>query len=123
MRIIVKSAAIALALVTTSLATAGTASADPYYGNDNYRGYYNSNDDRDRYDRLRYERRHHRHHAVVSIQFGNVAIAYRDGYWDNDHRWHRWNRDRDYRDYRDQGGSNYHDWDHDRGRDNGWQRP
>jgi hypothetical protein len=110
---IVKGAAIALALATTSLVTAGTANADPYYGNDSYRTDYGRYDP---YNRFRYDRRHHRHHAVVSIQFGNVAIGYRDGYWDRDHRWHRWDNDRDYRDYRDHDGSNYHDWDHDRGR-------
>jgi hypothetical protein len=38
---ILKGAALALALVTTSLATMGTASADPYFGADSYRGYYN----------------------------------------------------------------------------------
>ena len=122
MRIILKSAAIVLALATTSLVTAGTAGADSYYGSDSYRGDYNNGrgDYNSRYDR--YDRRHHRSHATVAIQFGNVAIGYRDGYWDNDHRWHRWHNDRDYRDYRDQGGRNYHDWDHNRGGD-GSQRP
>jgi hypothetical protein len=105
---IMKGATIALALVTTSLATAGAAGADPYFGNDSYRGYYNGQAernqyDRQMYDRVRYESRHRRHHATVAIQFGNVS--YRDGYWDNDHRWHRGHHDRNNRG------------------DNGWQRP
>lgn len=34
-----------------------------------------------------------------------------------------WRRGRrDYRSYRYERGSNYHDWDHDRDDDNGWQQ-
>ena len=58
----------------------------------------------------------------LSVAFGDVAFGYRDGYWDNGHRWHRWNSNRDYQSYRNHHGNNYHDWNHDRDNDNGWQR-
>jgi hypothetical protein len=60
--------------------------------------------------------------GVVQIDFGTVAFGYRDGYWDNGHQWHRWHNDGEYRSYRDHQGSNYHDWNHDRDHDMGWQR-
>jgi len=58
----------------------------------------------------------------VTIGFGNVAFGYRDGYWDNGHRWHHWRNRHDYRGYRDQNGSNYHDMNHNRENNDGWQR-
>lgn len=94
MNMFFKGAAVALALAGASLAT--TANADDY-GRD-------------------------RAGANVTLGFGNIAFAYRDGYWDNDHRWHRWHSRRDYRSYRHDHGDNYHDWNHDRDDDNGWQR-
>jgi hypothetical protein len=86
-----KTAAVALTLTGAVLATAGPASA--------------------------------RYHSdpIISIGFGNIAFGYRDGYWDNDHRWHHWRHSHDYRNYRDHQGSNYHDWNHDRDADHGWQ--
>ena len=99
MRMLLKGAAIALALAGTSLAATGSASADDYG---------------------RYHRHHH--HNAITIGFGDVAFGYRDGYWDNGHRWHGWDHDGDYRSYRDHRGSNYHDWNHDRDDDNGWSR-
>jgi hypothetical protein len=68
------------------------------------------------------DRGHARRESVVSFAFNDVAFGYRDGYWDNGHRWHRWNSDRDYRNYRNHRGSNYRDWNHSRDRDNGWRR-
>ncbi len=106
MRMILKGAVAALALAGTMLATTGTATADNY--NYNYNHHY---------------RHHHGYHdnTALSLVFGNVAYGYNDGYWDNNHSWHRWSNDSEYRNYR-QHGSNYHDWHHDRDRDNGWQR-
>jgi hypothetical protein len=108
MRTFLTSAAIVLALVGTPLAIATPAGADGFsvtvgnnQGYDNYR---------------------HRSGAVISVGFSDVAFGYRDGYWDNGHRWHRWHNNRDYRRYRGQHGSNYYDWNHDRDRDNGWRR-
>ncbi len=63
-------------------------------------------------------------HSQVSVvlDLGNVAFAYRDGYWDRDHRWHRWySPEQRYR-YRVDYRSHYYDWDHDRARDRGWHR-
>ena len=62
--------------------------------------------------------------AVVSFDFGNVAIGYRDGYWDNGHRWHRWSERPDFAmltiiaRYHD----GYHDMNHNRAPHNGWNR-
>ncbi len=63
MRIILKSAAIAAALTGAAFMTVGAASAQ---------------DNRD--------------HApsLISVDFGNVAYGYRDGYWHNGHQWHGW---------------------------------
>jgi hypothetical protein len=95
-----KGTVIALALAGTALVTVGTASAAGIFlGSGPNRG-----------------------GAVISIGFGDVAFGYRDGYWDNDHRWHRWSNDRDYRNYRNHHGSNYHDWNHDRDSNGGWLR-
>jgi len=58
----------------------------------------------------------------ITIGFNNIAFGYRDGYWDNGHRWHSWNNDRDYQSYRTRQGANFHDWNHDRDSDQGWQR-
>ena len=55
-----------------------------------------------------------------SFNSGDVAFAYRDGYWDRYHRWHRWNNGDQWRWYRAHYGNNYYDWDHDRDRDYGW---
>ena len=60
--------------------------------------------------------------GLVQIDYGNVAFGYRDGYWDNGHRWHRWNNDHDFQGYRGHQGNNYHDWNHDRDGDHGWKR-
>lgn len=56
----------------------------------------------------------------LSFSSGDVAFAYRDGWWDRDHRWHHW-RDRDeWREYRVRHYPYYSDWDHDRDGD-GWR--
>jgi hypothetical protein len=101
-------AAIVLALAGTSLAVSAPASAGGFaisVGND--RGH---------------DQGRNRSSSVVSLAFGNVAFGYRDGYWDNGHRWHRWNNDRDYRNYRNHHGGNYRDWNHDRNGGDGWDR-
>src|SRR5437773_1636326 len=98
MRNHMKSTAIALLLSGSALATAGAAYADDsYYGRD-------------------------RASSTVAVQFGDISMGYRDGYWDNGHRWHHWRHRHDYRGYRDQNGSNYHDMNHDREDNDGWQR-
>ncbi len=108
MRTFLKGTVIALALAGTALVTVGTASAAGIYLNSgSNRGYDNYRD---------------RSGAVISIGFGDVAFGYRDGYWDNNHRWHHWRNHRDHRSYRGQHSDNYHDWNHNRDSDHGWQR-
>jgi hypothetical protein len=60
--------------------------------------------------------------SIIAVDLNGIAFGYRDGYWDNGHRWHRWHRHSDYRSYRDGNGSNYHDWNHNRDSNDGWQR-
>jgi hypothetical protein len=60
--------------------------------------------------------------SLVSADLNGIAFGYRDGYWDNGHRWHKWHRGSDMRAYRDRNGSNYHNYQHDRDSNNGWQR-
>jgi len=57
----------------------------------------------------------------VVLDFGNVAFAYRDGYWDRDHHWHAWrNRDERIRFERDNRG-HYYDYNHSHDRNHGWR--
>lgn len=94
MRNYMKGTAIALLLSGTALVCAGTASADDYYHND-------------------------RANSTIAVQFGDVSMGYRDGYWDNNHSWHRWNDDNEYRTYRERHADTYRDWNHDRDATNG----
>lgn len=103
MRTLLKGLTIVLALAGTTVATAGASSAASFTISTSDRG---------------------RHHARTAISFslGNVAFGYRDGYWDNDHRWHKWRNARDHRAYRDQHRDNYRDGYHHRYRGQGWRR-
>lgn len=95
-------------------------SSDRYSGDQNTRGGSYNSDGNTGYHNDRRDYRHygHRHgDNALSIQFGGIAFGYRDGYWDNGHRWHHWHHHRDYRDH----GDHYHGWNHDRDSDNGWQ--
>ncbi|MDR3498775.1 MAG: hypothetical protein P4L72_06070 [Parvibaculum sp.] len=56
----------------------------------------------------------------ISLNLGNVAFAYQDGYWDHAHHWHRWRNSHEARDYRAKQGPSYHNWNHNRDRDHGW---
>ena len=46
---------------------------------------------------------------IVQVDFGNVAVGYRDGYQDNRHHWHHWNRRADAVAYRSHYQQNYRD--------------
>jgi hypothetical protein len=50
----------------------------------------------------------------ISVDFGDVAIGYRDGYYDSGHHWHHWRHAHDYRDYGRAHPENYHDYGHGR---------
>ena len=50
----------------------------------------------------------------ISVNFGDVADGYRDGYWDSHHRWHKWHNPNDWRDYSHAHPEHYHDYNHDR---------
>jgi beta-galactosidase GanA len=56
----------------------------------------------------------------VSVNTGNVAFGYRDGYWDHNHQWHRWHNRHEARQYRDADGSQYNDYNHNRYGDDGY---
>lgn len=50
----------------------------------------------------------------VSVDFGDVSVGYRDGYWDSQHHWHKWHRNNDWKSYRDAHPEHYKDYNHDR---------
>jgi len=102
MRMLLKGAAIALALAGTMLVAAGTSNAAGISFTTNDRG---------------------RDHGStgISISFGDVAYGYQDGYWDNGHRWHKWRNSRDQQNYRNQHGGNYRNGNHSRYSGQGWQ--
>jgi len=56
----------------------------------------------------------------VTIDFGNVGLGYRDGYYDRGHQYHRWNR-RDANAYRAQYHENYRDMTHNRDHNRSWE--
>lgn len=51
--------------------------------------------------------------ATVSVDFGNVAVGYRDGYRDQKQQYHAWAH-KDAETYRVQHKENYRDMNHDR---------
>jgi len=55
---------------------------------------------------------------AVTVDFGNIAIGYRDGYRDQNHQYHRWAHQQDARTYRTQHSENYRDMNHNRDHDN-----
>jgi len=57
----------------------------------------------------------------LSVNVGDVAFGYQDGYWDRGHQWHAWRNDREMREYRNAPGNQYSDWRHDRDGDQGWR--
>jgi hypothetical protein len=58
--------------------------------------------------------------SSVTVDFGNVSIGYRDGYYDRDHHYHRWAR-HDATAYRAQYQQSYRDMNHDRDRNRSWE--
>jgi len=50
----------------------------------------------------------------VSLNFGDVAIGYQDGYYDNHHHWHHWRHPDDYRAYHTAHPEHFHDYMHNR---------
>jgi hypothetical protein len=93
-----------------------------YYGNGYNYGYDDAMARRERNDRYRAEAWRAQPAGMIAVDLGGIAFAFRDGYWDNGHRWHRWHHRNDYRSYRDRNGSNFHNYNHDRDSNMGWQR-
>ena len=59
--------------------------------------------------------------SSVSIDFGNIALGYRDGYYDNGHRYHHWDR-RKAEAYRTRYNDNYRDMRHNHDHNRSWNR-
>lgn len=59
----------------------------------------------------------------VYLDTGNVAIGYRNGYYDNHRRWHNWRHRDEWRHYRRHHRARYHDYYYrqDRGHHYGWR--
>ena len=49
----------------------------------------------------------------IAFDFGNIAFAYSDGYWDRDHHWHAWRNREEAREYRERYHEHYFDRRHD----------
>ena len=98
MTMIYKTAIIAFALAGTALTSGCMSDRDGRYGRD----------DRER--------------GAISLDFGDIAVGYRDGYWDNGHNWHQWGDDRRRQTYQSHQDNHYNDWNHDRDGDDGWRR-
>ena len=58
---------------------------------------------------------------AFSFNTGDVALAYRDGYWDRGHNWHAWRSPREAYAYRRAYGHRYYDAPHNRYRNMGWR--
>jgi len=93
-----KTAAIALVLATSSLTLGCVSDREGRFGRDR------------------------RESGAVSVDFGNVAFGYQDGYWDNGHAWHQWSDDGRRQGYRSYRGNHYNDWNHDRDGGDGWRQ-
>ena len=50
--------------------------------------------------------------ATIGFDFGNVAIGYSDGYYDNGHHWHNWRRHDDMVRWQHDHADAYHGWRH-----------
>ncbi len=50
--------------------------------------------------------------VTVGFDFGNVALGYSDGYYDNAHHWHNWRRHDDMVRWQHDHADNYHGWRH-----------
>jgi len=58
----------------------------------------------------------------ISLDVGNVAFGYQDGYWDQGHHWHHWRNQSEARYYRTSQGNHYNNYRHDRDSNQGWRR-
>ncbi len=58
--------------------------------------------------------------VAVSLNLGDVAIGFSDGYWDHEHHWHHWRSSRYRHAYEHAEGAEYHATRHTRLADNGW---
>jgi len=59
--------------------------------------------------------------AAVTVDFGNIAFAYQDGYWDRDHHWHRWHNTSERNRYRAAYAQHYFAKSHTRVHGSGWR--
>jgi len=60
----------------------------------------------------------------LSVDLGNAAFGYSDGYWDRDHHWHAWRNRQEAEYFRTHYGDHYYAVRHDRDRkdrDKGWR--
>ena len=60
--------------------------------------------------------------ASVTLNLGDIAFGYNDGYWDHGHQWHAWNNKNDMQSYRTAQNNQYHDWKHTRDPNQGWMQ-
>ena len=104
MRKILNGAVIALALMGTSFVAIGAADAQGYNRAP---------------PRVVVQRPAPR--AALTFNFGNVAFAFSDGYWDSSHRWHTWRNQSEMRRYRASQDNHFNNVRHTRAPNRGWQ--
>ena len=63
-----------------------------------------------------------RGHTTVAVDLGGIAFGFNDGYWDNGHHWHHWRNRHEMRRYRGHNHDGWHDYNHDRDSNQGWNR-
>jgi hypothetical protein len=56
----------------------------------------------------------------VSLNVGDVAIGYSDGYWDHGHQWHKWQSADHRQAYQRTNGAEYHAGRHTKAPNHGW---
>lgn len=59
--------------------------------------------------------------AGCVVPGGEIAFAYRDGYWDRGHQWHAWRDEYEATRFRAQNRDHFYDRRHDEDRDGGWR--
>ena len=60
--------------------------------------------------------------ASVTLNLGDIAFGYNDGYWDHAHQWHAWQNQGDMQSYKSAQNTQFHDWKHSRDPDQGWKQ-
>jgi hypothetical protein len=59
--------------------------------------------------------------VTVGVGPGGIAFGYKDGYWDQGHKWHAWASADEAAHWRAANKAHYYEWKHDRDKGEGWR--